>query len=226
MAGESQKLTVLWDIDGTLMLTGGAGITAMKQTLHRLLGVTDYPELEYHGRTDYAIVRDLFSKLDLPFEKHFRAFRQLYHVQLASCLKESKGGLLPGVPDLLRVMLEDQRCSLGLLTGNAREAAQLKLAAYGVEHFFEFGGYGDHHLERDDVAREAKAAAAEKLGLEFHPERVVVIGDTPADVKCGRAIGARVVAVATGGCSLERLAESKPDFLVSNLAELSLDQLF
>lgn len=226
MKGDTHKLTVLWDIDGTLMLTGGAGITAMRLTLQRLLGVTDYPELEYHGRTDMAIVRDLFSKLDLPFEKHFRAFRQLYHVQLASCLKESRGGLLPGVPDLLRLMLEDQRCALGLLTGNAREAAQLKLAAYGVEHFFEFGGYGDHHLDRDDVAREAQAAAAGKLGPEFHPGRVVVIGDTPADVRCGRAIGARVVAVATGGCSLERLAESKPDFLVSSLTELSLDQLF
>lgn len=226
MAENEPKLTVLWDIDGTLMLTGGAGIHALRRTVKQLFGVDEYPQLEYHGRTDYAIVRELFERLELPFERHFRDFRRHYHLHLAESLQTSRGSLLPGVPELLRTMREDPRFSLGLLTGNSREAAGLKLAAYGVAHFFDYGGYGDHHLQRADVAREAQLAAAASLGRDYHPEQIVVIGDTPADIRCARAIGARVVAVATGGISLADLEAERPDRAVRSLLELDLTQLF
>ena len=220
-----KKLTVLWDIDGTLMLTDGAGIHALRVTVQRLFGVTEYPELEYHGRTDFAIVQDLFARLDLPFDRHFHDFRRHYHVQLAESLRTNRGSLLPGVPELLQEMRGDARFSLGLLTGNSREAAGLKLAAYDVAHYFDYGGYGDHHLRRDDVARDARQAALASLGPDFQPEQVVVIGDTPADISCARAIGARVVAVATGSTPLEDLKVHRPDFAVGTLRELDLSRL-
>lgn len=225
MATNQPKLAVLWDIDGTLMLTGGAGIHALRRTVERLFGVTEYPELEYHGRTDFAIVQELFERLELPFDRHFRDFRRHYHVQLAESLRTNRGSLLPGVPELLREMSGDPRFSLGLLTGNSREAAGLKLAAYDVAHFFEYGGYGDHHAQRADVAREAQLAAAASLGRDYHPEQLVVIGDTPADVSCARAIGARVIAVATGSTSLEELEACRPDRAVRTLRELDLSGL-
>ena len=225
MTVSEKRLTVLWDIDGTLMLTGGAGIHALRLTVQRLFGVSQYPELDYHGRTDYAIVRELFEKLELPFDRHFHDFRRQYHLQLAESLRTNRGGLLPGVSELLRQMREDARYSLGLLTGNSREAAGLKLAAYDVAHYFDYGGYGDHHLKRDDVARDARLAAFTNLGHEFHPEQVVVIGDTPADISCARAIGARVIAVATGSTSLEQLQDCRPDLAVRTLQEVDVASL-
>lgn len=220
MRPRDKKITVLFDIDGTLMLTGGAGIAAMKRSVERLFGMRDYPELDYHGRTDFAIARDLFAQIGISFEQHFHAFRRDYHLQLQEELSRRSGYLLPGVFELLVQLTNDERFSIGLLTGNAREAAGLKLTTYGIQNFFDYGGYGDFHDSRDDVAREARSAAASRLGATYCPLRTLVIGDTPADIRCARAIGAVAIAVATGGSDCQTLKASAPDLVCSTLLEL------
>jgi len=109
--------------------------------------------------------------------------------------------------------------ALGLLTGNTRAGARIKLAHYGLDQYFDFGGFGDNHFERDDVAREALSATRERLGDAVDLDRVWVIGDTPNDVRCGRAIQARTIAVATGDHTREELAAANPDHLAAIFAD-------
>jgi len=110
---------------------------------------------------------------------------------------------------------------LGLLTGNFREAAYLKLQQYGLHHYFDFGGFGDLHTGRNEVAREALRRVHSRLGIDFDPGDIWVIGDTPADVECARAIGANAIAVATGIYTVEELAASHPDALFEDFTEFN-----
>src|SRR5262249_6688287 len=112
-----------------------------------------------------------------------------------------------------------EQVAVGLLTGNVRAGAWLKLGHYGLDHHFAFGGFGDHHWERDDVAREALAAAHAHLPGRVVPERVWVIGDAPLYVQCARAIGVRAAAVATGWHSRAELAAARPDLLLTDLSD-------
>jgi phosphoglycolate phosphatase-like HAD superfamily hydrolase len=113
------------------------------------------------------------------------------------------------------------RFHVGLLTGNVRAGAEKKLGFFELFDHFAFGGFGDRHFDRDDVAREALDVVRERCGPNVSCDRIWVIGDTPLDVQCARAIGARVIAVATGLHSVEELAPSKPDLLLPNLSDLS-----
>jgi phosphoglycolate phosphatase-like HAD superfamily hydrolase len=110
--------------------------------------------------------------------------------------------------------------ALGLLTGNLVEGAKLKLTHYGVWDFFEFGAYADDHHDRNRLGDFARARAQEKHGIEFAPENIYVLGDTPHDITCGRAIGAKTVAIATGHHSHEQLAACSPDYLFDDLSNL------
>src|SRR5262249_18037177 len=138
--------------------------------------------------------------------------------RLPDSLKTRTGAILPGVHELLnRLRLRDD-CSMGLLTGNFSEGARLKLSHYGLYHHFRFGGDGDDHLDRDDVAR-AAYLAVQGHHPDVHPRHVWVIGDTPADIRCGRAIGARVLAVATGMYEANELRQHEPDILLNDLRQ-------
>ena len=128
--------------------------------------------------------------------------------------------VLPPSGETLLDRLSTRRdVTLGLLTGNFREAARLKLEHHAIDHHFAFGGYGDQHHDRDDVARVAWSEACRHLGRDIDPSAVCVIGDTPSDVKCARAIGARAIAVATGMFSAEELIRSQPDELYQDFSD-------
>jgi len=212
----------LFDIDGTLVNTGGAGRVAMSAAFEALYGVCDKVEgVKFSGRTDRVIARDL--ALAHGFEddnESWRRFRGEYLQRLPEALRMSSGQLLPGVDELLKQLLNDGDAHVGLLTGNVREGAHLKLAYYGVWDRFRFGAFGDEFFERNEVARNALEQAARSVGQPVDPKQVWVIGDTPLDVACARAIGANAVAVATGFYSTEALAQCKPDVLVEHLSEL------
>jgi phosphoglycolate phosphatase-like HAD superfamily hydrolase len=109
---------------------------------------------------------------------------------------------------------------LGLLTGNVSRGAELKLDHYGVWHFFEFGAFADDHHDRNQLGPFARARAREKHGREFSGDEIDVIGDTPRDIECGKALGARTIAVATGSCSREKLAEHNPDILIDDFSDV------
>ena len=211
---------LLWDIDGTLLSSGGAGKAAIEGALTGEFGVTIRGQVPYSGRTDRAICRDLLELHEL--EDSAENWRRLvagYLKRLPSALASHRGAVLPGVAALLEQLRARERVVLGLLTGNLREGARLKLGHYGLFEHFAFGGFGDHHLDRDEVAREALAAAHAHLNGSVCLERTWVIGDTPLDVRCARAIGARVAAVATGWHSLTELEAARPDLLLADLSD-------
>ncbi len=211
----------LFDIDGTLIHTRGAGMAALREGLRAAFGIADpTDQVAVHGRTDRGITRDLFRHHgidDLP--EHWERFREAYLRVLPQTLAARPGEVLPGIVRLLETLGARGDIAVGLLTGNTRAGARIKLAHFGLDRYFDFGGFGDDHLERDDVAREALAAVRNHCNGSVDLRRVWVIGDTPTDVSCGRTIGARVIAVATGNHSRAELAAAGPDHLFDDFAD-------
>ena len=205
----------LFDIDGTLMNTGGAGQAAMEATLREMFDITApiKENIPMAGRTDKAITGDVFRYYDLDLaESNLNRFIAGYFERLPQHLQQLDGAVLPGVRDLLNKLTLQDDVVLGLLTGNYLGGATIKLEHFEIDHHFLFGGFGDQHHLRDDVAREALAEVYRRYPQEdVQPNDVWVIGDTPADVQCGRAIGANVIAVGTGFCERDDLIASSPD---------------
>jgi phosphoglycolate phosphatase len=210
----------LFDIDGTLISSGGAGKAALEMAMAAEFGVTHSIEkLQLSGRPDRAIILDIFRLHALDDKpEHWRRLTAAYLHHLPGCLASHNGRVLPGIAALLDE-LRRRDIPLGLLTGNIRAGAKVKLGHFGLYEHFTFGGFGDHHLDRDDIAREALAEVKARLNGQHSPERIWVIGDTPLDIRCARAIGAKAVAVATGWHSLDELAAHEPDVLLADLSD-------
>lgn len=213
---------LLFDIDGTLIHSGGAGIQALQIALKERFGIVDdLRDIEIAGMTDSGIVVAILNKHEIPAtNENITAFLDSYVHFLSLELPRREGRLLPGVLELLEELKQRKHLVLALLTGNVSRGAQLKLDHYGVWHFFEFGAFADDHQDRNRLGPFARARAREKHGLEFVADEIDVIGDTPRDIACGKAFGARTVAVATGTWSREKLAEHDPDFLIDNLSDV------
>jgi phosphoglycolate phosphatase-like HAD superfamily hydrolase len=211
----------LFDIDGTLLASGGAGKAAMEAALQAEFGLEAIRvHVPYSGRTDRAIGRDLLEAHGTAGSpENWQRLRDAYLGRLPECLQRHRGRVLPGIAALLERLAAGGNVALGLLTGNVRAGARLKLGHYGLWHHFAFGGFGDEHFERDDVAREALAVLRRHLDGAVRLDRVWVIGDTPLDVRCARAIGANAVAVATGWHSREELEAAEPDLLLTDLSD-------
>jgi phosphoglycolate phosphatase-like HAD superfamily hydrolase len=211
----------LFDIDGTLLSSGGAGKAAMEAALREEFGLDAIRgQVPYSGRTDRSIGRDLLRLHgfdDAPAS--WQRLRDGYLERLPRCLQRHPGRVLPGIAALLERLSVREDVAVGLLTGNVRAGARLKLGHYGLFHHFAFGGFGDEHFDRDDVAREALAEVRRHLNGSVQLDRVWVIGDTPLDVSCARSIGARVVAVATGWHSRDELEAAAPDLLFADLSD-------
>lgn len=213
-------IACLFDIDGTLLASGGAGKAALESAFTEEFGVTLRGQIPYSGRTDRAISRDLLRLHEIDESpENWHKLRTGYLARLPDCLHRHNGCVLPGILSLLQILKGRDDIALGLLTGNVRAGAHVKLGHFGLFDHFAFGGFGDLHFDRDDVAREALAEARTHLGADVLPERIWVIGDTPLDVRCARAIGARVVAVATGVHTFDQLEETAPDLTLRDLAD-------
>jgi phosphoglycolate phosphatase-like HAD superfamily hydrolase len=209
---------VLFDIDGTLVLTGGAGQHAFQLTFAEEFGVeTISREVQFSGRSDRAIAMDLFRAHRLEVTPaNWNRFRDGYIRRLPAALSARTGHVLPGVHALVDHLSGRDDVLIGLLTGNIRKAAERKLSHYNLWHHFPFGGFGDEHEDRCDIAS-AAVKAAHKHSTNGISGAVIVIGDTPNDIACARSIGAIAVAVATGGASTESLRDAMPDVLVETL---------
>jgi phosphoglycolate phosphatase len=217
-----QKRLLLFDIDGTLIHSGGAGVHALISALRERFGITDdLRGIEIAGMTDSGIVTSILKMHGIPATtENVSAFLDSYVHFLSLELPRRKGKLLPGVLELLEKLKSRPHLVLALLTGNVSRGAQLKLEHYGVWHFFEFGAFADDHQDRNRLGSFARARAREKHGREFSASQIDVIGDTPRDIACGKAIGARIIAVATGKWSREQLADHQPDFLIDDLSDV------
>ena len=205
---------LLFDIDGTLIRSGGAGKAAMEAALRSAFGVRDVRhKVPFSGRTDPGIARELLQVHGIePTPANVNRLRDAYLAHLPETLRRIPGTVLPGIETALR--RERQGAVIGLLTGNVRAGAQIKLRHYGLWDHFPFGGFADDLTDRDDVARRALAEAEAHVGRPVDPADVWVIGDTPLDVQCARAIGAKAVVVATGWHPPEELVACCPDHLL------------
>jgi phosphoglycolate phosphatase len=213
-------IVCLFDIDGTLLASGGAGKAALESAFTEVFGVALSVQVPYSGRTDRAIVRDLLTKHGLDAtQEHWEKLQAGYLARLPDSLNRHNGRVLPGILGLLQELRKRNDVAIGLLTGNVRAGARVKLGHFGLYENFAFGGFGDHHFDRDDVAREALAAVHTHVGTHVVPDRIWVIGDTPLDVRCARAIGAKVVAVATGVHTIDQLREVRPDLTLNDLSD-------
>ncbi len=215
-------IAVLFDIDGTLLASGGAGKAALESAFTDVFGIALRVQIPYSGRTDRAIGRDLLRLHDVdPSDENWHRLLARYLARLPDSLNSHQGRVLPGILALLETLQKREDVALGLLTGNVHAGARVKLGHYGLFEHFAFGGFGDHHFDRDDVAREALAAVQTHVHPQMPVERIWVIGDTPLDVRCARAIGAKVAAVATGLHSVEQLRETAPDVTLADFADPS-----
>jgi phosphoglycolate phosphatase-like HAD superfamily hydrolase len=209
---------LLFDIDGTLVNTRGSGLQALKVAFAETFACSPPSHIDTAGRTDRGIAEELFlaQSIDNTHGNWVR-FRNAYLRHLADQMPRHQGVVLPGVVRLLEELGRRSHVSLGLLTGNVRDGARIKLSHFGLHEYFRFGGFGERHPERNAVAEEALRAARRAISNPVAPDRVWVIGDTVLDIRCARHIGARAVAVATGFQAKEDLAQHQPDLLLDNL---------
>lgn len=214
---------ILFDIDGTLIRTGGAGVRAFGSVFAEAFGhPTGTDRIHFAGRVDTSLVREMLVNHGLePDPANFDKFFQRYAHWLRHWLAQLPGGVCVGVEGFMRHCVERADAPvIGLLTGNVRIGAEIKLRHFGLWDRFELGAFGDDHEDRNELAAIAWARGRKRLDRGLRAEEILVVGDTPRDVACARHIGARVVAVTTGGATREELAASSPDWLVDNLTEM------
>ncbi len=213
---------LLWDIDGTLLSTGGAGRRAMERAFARYAGRPDACEsFSFAGMTDRAILRAGLDALGREVtEGAIDALLAIYVELLAeemSLADETR--VHHGVVEALDAAARRARCAVGLGTGNVRAGAQAKLTRVGIYERFAFGGFGCDHERRDELLRIGATRGAARLAAPLEACRVVVIGDTPKDIAAAQAIGAESIAVATGPYALAALAACAPTHSFSDLGE-------
>ena len=217
----TQKRLYLFDIDGTLITSGGAGVTSFNEAVKERCGsLLPLEGINFSGNTDTGIARAVLLAAGMdPSQENIMALLDAYLGKLADRIHLHQGSLLPGIITLLDKLKDRPDCVLALLTGNLAAGARVKLSHYGVWHYFGFGAYADDHHVRNELGPVAITRALEQHGEEFTPDRIYVIGDTPRDIECGKAFGAVTVAVATGHYSRAELAAHHPDFLFDDLSD-------
>jgi phosphoglycolate phosphatase-like HAD superfamily hydrolase len=219
---------VLFDIDGTLIRTGGAGVKAFAKVFATEFDAVDgFEQLKFAGRTDVGLVREFFGFHEIPpTPANFERFFERYVFWLDHILHQCQGEVCAGVWEFLEGLRGLPQPPLpGLLTGNIRLGAEIKLRHFHLWNCFQTGAFADDHEEREEIAATARARGSRILRRDLRGEEVLVIGDTPLDIACARAIGAKVLAVATGGYSLPELKKHTPDWAVPNLREISPKQV-
>jgi len=218
-----QDILILWDIDGTLLRSGGAGMAALEEALGTVFGISgSLSDIDFAGRTDRWIFRQVFSRFGIePTEQNFSSYVDGYVALLPGVLAKKDARILPGVAEILRDAAGRPGVAQGLLTGNLRRGAQAKLEFHGLWELFPVGAFSDDSETRDELGPHALRRARGHWGVDFPAERVWVVGDTPHDISCARAFGAKAMAVATGGSSRSELEARRPDALLSDLADAS-----
>lgn len=219
------KRLVLFDIDGTLVLTGRAGVRALDRALFDVLGHKNALEgISIAGRTDRAIITDALNAVGVGItDELVLMVRDAYCGHLGEEVDRDSPHpklILPGVVaalDALAPLEASGDVAVGLLTGNFARGAEIKLGYFDLWRRFRFGAFGDHHVDRRDLVLLAVEAARAAGAGQFAPTQAVIVGDTPADVDCAHAHGAKAIAVATGGYDEAALKRTGAEVVVSDL---------
>jgi phosphoglycolate phosphatase len=216
----------LFDIDGTLVDTGGAGMTALNEATHAVFGSTG-PALDLAGATDLGIIAKIYDHFEIELTRErMDSYFEIYHQRLQWNLTYGgfPGKVYQGVTQLLVELAARPVATLGLLTGNTAGGAATKVRHFGLSEYFAFGAYGCDRADRNQLGPIALERAAVHAGRSFTAAETWVIGDTPKDIACAHAIGARCLAVATGQYSAESLEAHGADRVVESL-DLAVDWL-
>lgn len=215
---------ILFDIDGTLLRDGISSKIAFARALRETYNTTGpIQAFQFAGMTDPECVTEIMrlAGIDDQTIHHRReeCLRRYVEILQSEMLLHDDGKLFPGVRELLERLNKLDSVLVGLLTGNVLRGAELKLKRWDLERYFRFGAYGDDHEQRPVLAQIALEKARSLSGRQFTGSETTVIGDTPKDIACARAIGARAVAVATGSVGRDELARSEPDALLDSFED-------
>jgi phosphoglycolate phosphatase len=218
---------LLFDIDGTLVHTGGAGKRSFVDALRAGFDVDAALDgVAFAGQTDPMIIREFFLRHGIELStRNFHVFFEHYLRCLQKNVLTSKGHVKPGVQQILEICQNGNGTSrqfrTGLLTGNIEAGARIKLNQFDLWRYFELGAFGNDHEDRNEIARIARDRALAHFGNRLAPEDIVVIGDTPRDIQCGKSIGARTLAVATGPHSVAELRSVGPSLALQDLSDVN-----
>ena len=216
---------VLFDIDGTLITSRGAGRRAMRTALERVFGAAGgIDQYDLRGRTDTRIVHEVMGALGWEPARVKERLDDFFEAYLGGLTSEIGDGrhvvTLPGVSAVVARLAQSPDALLGLVTGNIEEGARIKLLPTGLWPLFRVGAYGSDHMDRRRLPSLAARRAQALVGYPFAATDVVVIGDTPHDIDCARACGAVAVAVTTGQYTRDELLAERPDHLFDDLADV------
>ena len=218
----------LFDIDGTLVDTGGAGRVGLEASFRSVFGLDDVSgsatRVRFDGKTDPAIIADIAREAGIPAAEVEARYAELQEAYLRALRNElavpnRRRRVMPGVRPLLDRLAARPDVFLGLVTGNIEEGARVKLDAFGLNRYFVDGGFSSDHPERSEIARIAHQRLSRRAGFRFPVDRVMVVGDTELDVVCARANGFRAIAVESGWVPRDRLLAAEPDTLLADLTD-------
>jgi phosphoglycolate phosphatase len=215
---------VLFDIDGTLVLTGGAGLRALNLACEELVGHTDVlAGVPLAGRTDRIIIHDAMAKVGHAMDEDlFEALKARYLTHLEREIDQPGRGtksVMPGVRDLLETLHRRDDVLQGLLTGNFEDGARIKLGHFGLWQYFRCGAFGDDAADRNALVPFALRRARACGLADVTPDRIFVVGDTPHDIACARAVGAVPIGVATGGFTARQLRDTDATAVFEDLRD-------
>jgi phosphoglycolate phosphatase-like HAD superfamily hydrolase len=219
---------VLFDIDGTLIRTGGAGVEAFARTFETEFGIANGAvQIKFSGRTDTGIAREMFLLHGVETSaENFHRFFDSYIFWLDYLLTQTRGAVVQGVWEFIHQLhASPEPPAIGLLTGNLRIGAEIKLRHFELWEVFQTGGFADDHEDRNQIAAVARQRGSRLLNAPLRGEQILVIGDTPRDIECARSIDARVLAVATGGATHDELKAHQPDWLVDDLRKVTAQEV-
>jgi len=219
MMSEPDKL-LLWDIDGTIIATQGAGEAAMDRAMLEVFGINgQLNDIDYSGRTDPLLGKMICEHYGISvIPEKIQEFVESYVRNLSAILASKPATLLPGM-EVLTEFSRRSDCLQGLLTGNVRAGGKCKLSSVDAWSHFAFGSFADNCFDRNELAPKALKLASQQFGTVFAPDQVFVIGDTPRDIECGQVIAARTIGVATGKYSTGDLLEAGADHVFEDLSD-------
>ena len=209
---------LLFDIDNTLLYTGGAGSVAFELAFREMFSIKDgFARVEFSGRTDLYIFSEGLRQhgINGGHREHLGEFLRRYYAHLSHTLGEREGHLMPGFPQLLEALSQREGVRVGLATGNFSEAAWMKLDHYGIRRYFSDGAFGEESLDRSEMVR----LGIERFADGVSPEDVLIIGDTPHDVSSALDNRLGAVGVATGSYTVDQLRDSGAEMVFQDFAD-------
>jgi phosphoglycolate phosphatase len=211
---------ILFDIDGTLIDTGGAGVRALNAAFLELFSIENgFEGIAMAGRTDAVIIKDGLLKHGISTDGNVARMIEIYLDHLRREIKNDRKRLKPGILETLGLLQTLEDTGLGLLTGNLETGARIKLEPFGLNEFFASGAFGSDDEDRNNLLPVALERYRRLAGRTIAPERCIVVGDTPRDIKCAHVHGARCFAVATGPYSSEALRGAGADYVADDLSD-------